>query len=115
MKKNIESVEISETKLRELYDRCDGYRSHYLILTDEPAEFIGLLVKEGWITHLKNGSNRPWYCATNKLITQFRELSKEELAQIKSQEEATAAQAIIDAEEEARAQENLERRKNLKI
>lgn len=115
MKKQVENLEIPEKKLRELYDRCNGRRSHYLILTDEPAEFIGLLVKEGWITHLKNGGNRPWYSATNKLITQFRELSKEELAQIKRQEEDAAAQAIIDAEEEARAQENLERRKNLKL
>jgi len=112
MKNNIESVEIPEKKLQELYDRCDGRRSHYLILTDEPEEFIGLLVKEGWITYLTNSAKRPWYCATTKLITQFRELSKEELSQLKAIADDAEAQAIIDAEEDARAAARVEQRAN---
>jgi hypothetical protein len=110
-----EQNEVPEHKIRELFDRCNGRRSNYLILTDEPKEFIGLLVEEGWIEYLKNGSKRPWYSATNKLITKYRELGDIEVKQLKAIEEDEKAEAIIAAEEEERASSRIEERKNTKL
>lgn len=77
-------LEITDKALQELFDRCGGRRSHYLILNDEPKEFISLLEKEGWISYLNNGSKRPWYTATPKLIEKFRPLNELEKLQLNS-------------------------------
>ena len=85
---------ITEDKLKELFDNCQGRRSHFLILTQENPELIQELVKEGYITFLKNGEKKPWYSATNKLITKFRDLDKLELRQLELVNEELAAEKI---------------------
>jgi len=105
--------DIPEKKLKELFERCDGRRSHYLILTDEPQDFLDLLEQEGWILTLKNGGNRPWYTATMKLITKFRDLADHEVKQEDWQNTVQAVEAIEEAKEEARVEEHLDKRKKL--
>ena len=85
-------MQITEAALKELFDRCNGRRSNYLIMHAEPQEYRDLLEKEGWIVFLKNGGKQPWYTASQKLIEKFRELEKHEKAQL-------AAQAAEEEEE----------------
>jgi len=103
-KKKATSEPISDKKLKELFDGCDGRRSHYLILTGEPQEFLDAAVEQGWIIPLGNSSNRPWFTASMNLITKFRDLEKHEQKQEEAYEASQIEQQRIDVEEEARAQ-----------
>lgn len=111
----MDNVEIPEGKIRELYDRCNGRRSNYLIMNDEPKEFISLLVKEGWLTPLKNGGNKAWYAATDKLISRYREVSKIELDQIKFFDQQKSLENNELLKEEVRVEDKLEKRNNNKL
>jgi hypothetical protein len=108
-------MEITDKFLESLYERCDGRRSHFLILTDELPEFLDFLVKEGWITLVKNTEKRPWYMATVKLITKFRELGKAEKAQLDNLAADQAAELAEFAAEDERAQEVIDERKEIKL
>lgn len=91
---------IEREKLEELFNKCGGRRSHYLILNDESPGFCKSLIKEGWIKELPNTGKRPWYVATTKLIVEFRTLSKQEIAQLQAiDEDIKGEQLEIKAEE----------------
>ena len=108
-------MEITEKNLKSLFNRCDGRRSHYLILTDEPDEFLALLVKEGWIQKLKNTADRPWFTATDKLITKFRDLGELEEKQLSHRAELAEQERLEEEEELLRANAAIEERKNMKL
>ena len=107
-------VEITEGILRGLFNAASGHRSHTIFLNDESAELIDQLMKDGWVTYLKNTSNKPWYSITKKLEAKFRDLDELELAQIrhlKIQEELEAGEF---EKEDKRAQEVIDNRVNVK-
>ena len=103
--------DIPDKKLRELYDACDGRRSHHIKMADEPEEFRDLLVQEGWLTFLRQAES-PWYLATQKLIENFRELSKEEKAQLAFQKEQEVLEELEARREDERAQKVIDSRKD---
>jgi hypothetical protein len=107
-KKTVLTEEISDDKLQELFDRCNGRRSNYLILNDEPQNFIDLLKKEGWVIPLANSENRPWFTASMNLITKFRDLDATERKQQENIVAAEKDEAEREAEEESRASEAIE-------
>jgi len=108
-------MEIPDKKLEELYNGAAGKCSHFLFLRDEPKEFIEELLKENWIEKLSFDNNlaadKKMYRISLKLVTKFRELSKDEKAQINyiklSQEERDAIDTAERLEREAKEAKKL--------
>lgn len=113
LKQKYKTNNMTNTKkqyLRECFEASSGNLSHYIFLRDQPKDYLKELVKEGWIKYVKNTEASPMYLITPQLKQEFGGLSDLEINQLANRQKEVAAQARIEAEEEARAQANLEKR-----
>jgi len=107
-KDKIEIMDIELNKLQELFTACGGRLSHYVFLSDEPQEYINLLLKEKYIKVVTEGDNKTMYICTKKLIEVFRPLNEHEDAQVKADDRAKAEERLADAQELTNMQEQIQ-------
>ena len=113
LKQKYKTNNMTNTKkqyLEECFKAANGNLSHYVFLRDQPKDYLKELVKEGWIKYVKNSESAPMYLITPQLKQEFGGLSDLEISQLANRQKEVAAQARVEAEEEARAQAALEKR-----